>query len=166
MRKRAHHRELQLSNYHVCNFMFKTYFGSWDFFGFRLSARLQGFCRGFFFSFLCVLTSGVFQTLLYLGTNVWQQSNWLKVINVSNRSVSCRKITEKVDKSFCRRNFLSVLWGILVWPGQRRNVQRICLQKSFKAMPRSYLEFFPKECHSTMMDGHSSSPKSFLSRPP
>ena len=27
------------------------------------------------------------------------------MINGSNRSVSCRKITEKVDKSFCRGNF-------------------------------------------------------------
>ena len=51
------------------------------------------------------------------------------------------------------------------WPGQRRNAQRICLQ-SFKDLPFSYLEFFPKEGHSTMMDRHSSSPKFFLSRPP
>ena len=27
-RKRAHHRELHLSNYHVCNFQFKSYVGS------------------------------------------------------------------------------------------------------------------------------------------
>ena len=53
MRKRARHRELQLSNYHVCKFQFKTYFGSCVFWGvFRLSARLQGFCWGFFYSFV------------------------------------------------------------------------------------------------------------------
>ena len=37
--------------------------------GFRLSSRLQGFCRGFLL-FLFVFTSGVFQTLLYMGTHV------------------------------------------------------------------------------------------------
>ena len=65
------------------------------------------------------------------------------------------------------REFFFVSCGdsfFLVRPGQRRNVQKICLQ-SFKTLPFSFLEFLPKEGHSTMMDRHSSSPKSFLGRP-
>ena len=56
-----------------------------------------------------------------------------------------------------QRDFFFVFSGeLFFWPGQRRYLQRRCLQ-SFKAVPFSYLEFFPKEGHSTMMDSHSSS---------
>ena len=50
-------------------------------------------------------------------------------------------MTEKVDKSFCRGNYPCVLRRTFFWPGQRRNVQKICLQ-SFKAVPFLYREFF------------------------
>ena len=63
--------------------------------------------------------------------------------NVSNTSVSCRKITEKGTKVFSREFSLCPAEN-LSWPGQRRNVQRICLQ-SFKAVPFSYLEFFSQK---------------------
>ena len=42
------------------------------------SAMLQIFCRGFLL-FLCVYTSGVFHTFLYIRTKVWKQSNWMKI---------------------------------------------------------------------------------------
>ena len=94
---------------------FKTYFGSCVFFfisggGGGGSSECQDtrFFRGVFL-FLCVFTSGVFQTLLYIGRIIWQQSNWLKLVNVSNRSVSCRKIIEKVEKGFAEGVFLCVV---------------------------------------------------------
>ena len=109
MRKRAHHRELQLSNYYVCNFQFKTYLGSLVFFfffgggGVRLSARLHGFCRASFSKVysLLVCFRRCFTLEQLSGNNQIDQ----KVINVSNRSVSCRKITQRGDKSFFGGNF-------------------------------------------------------------
>ena len=81
MRKRAHHRELQLSNYHVCNFQFKNYFGSCVFGGFRLSARLRGFCRGlFFFIPLCIHFWCVSDVALYWNkclTTIKLTKKWL-----------------------------------------------------------------------------------------
>ena len=63
--------------------------------------------------------------------------------------------SSKKGQTFIQREFFFVsCGGNYFWPGQRRNVQRICLQ-SFKAVLFSYLEFFfPKEGHSTMMDRH------------
>ena len=68
------------------------------------------------------------------------------MINVSNRSVSCRKITEKGDKSFCRGNFSlcsaeNPFLARAAMPAKK--CQRICLQ-SFKAVPFSYRKFFSK----------------------
>ena len=110
MRKRAHHRELQLSNYHVCNFQFKTYFGSCGFFfggggGDGGSSECQA-ARGVFFFFipLCI-NFWCFKRCFALEKMSDNNQTDLKMINVSNRSVSCRKITEKVDKSFCRGDF-------------------------------------------------------------
>ena len=77
MRQRAHHHELQLTNYHICNFQFKTYFGSCVSRGFSSECQATRFLQRIFL-FLCIFTSGVFQTLIYIGTNVLQQSNWLK----------------------------------------------------------------------------------------
>ena len=148
-------------------------FGSWVFFfGFSSECQATRFLQRIFFFFCSFVYSllmcfrGCF-TLEQMSDNNQLTKKWLtQMINVSNRSVSCRKITEKVGKSFCRGNFyLCPAENLFFWPGQRRNVQRMCLQ-SFKAVPFSYLEFFPKEGHSTMMDRHSFSPKSFLSRPP
>ena len=75
MRKRADHCELQLSNDHVCNFPFKTYFRS-SFWVFLSEYQTTRFLQRIFL-FFCVFTSGVFQMLLYqVETNVWHQSNW------------------------------------------------------------------------------------------
>ena len=61
------------------------------------------------------------------------------------------KSLKKWTKVFAEGIFVCVPRRIFLWAGQRRNVQRICLQ-SFKAVPFSYLDFFPKEGHSAMMD--------------
>ena len=114
MKKRAHHRELQLSNYHVCNFQFKTYFGScvWGGGGgggFVWVPGYKVFAENFHL-FLCVFTFSVFQTLLYIGTNVWQQSNWLK--NELTAPIEAFHVEKspnlKVDKSFAGEIFLCV----------------------------------------------------------
>ena len=78
--------------------------------GFHLSARLQGFCRGFFYSFVYTLLVCFWRcfTLEQISDN--NQTDQ-KVINVSNRSVSCRKITQKGDKTFCRGIFFFVSCG-------------------------------------------------------
>ena len=165
MRKRAHHCELQLSNYHVCNFQFKTYFGSCVFFeGFRLSARLQGFLqRIFFYSFRYSLLV-CFRRCFTLEKSLTTIKLIKKMINISNRSVSCRKITAKNRQEFCRGNFLCPAEKPILARSEEKSKEFACMQH-WKAVPFSYLEFFPKEGHSTMIDKHSSSPTSFLSRP-
>ena len=71
MRKRAHHRELQLSNYPVFNFQLKSCFGSCAFGGFSSECQATRLLQRIFFIPLCIyFTSGVFQTLLYIETNV------------------------------------------------------------------------------------------------
>ena len=65
-RKRAHHRELQLSNYHVRNFQFRT-FGSCVFLGVvggggSSDCKATRFLQRIFL-FLGEFTSSVFQTV-------------------------------------------------------------------------------------------------------
>ena len=78
----------------------------------------------------------------------------LPVINGSNRSVSCRKITEKGDKSFCRGNFF-------LCPAENRFLAGAA-KKCPKNMPAKFQGcaifvpgLFPQEGHSTMMDQQS-----------
>ena len=164
MRKREHHRERQLSNYHVCNFQFKTYFRSCVFGVFVWVPGYKVFAEDFFFiplriHFWCVSDLYNWNKCL---TTIKLTEKWL---TSPIEAFHVEKSPKKGTQVFAEGIFLCVLWRIFFWPGQRRNVQRICLQ-SFKAVPYSYMEFFPKEGHSTMIDRHSSSPKSFLSRPP
>ena len=167
MRKRAHHCELQLSNYHVCNFQFKTYFGSCVLGGLLSECQATRFLqRLFFFIPLCIhfrFVSDVALHWIKCLTTIKLTKEWL---TSPTEAFHVEKSPKKGTKVFAEGIFLCVLWRIIFWPRQRRKVQkRICLQ-SFKAVPLSYLEFFPKESHSTMMDRLSSSPKSFVSRPP
>ena len=159
---------VQLSNYHACNFQFKTYFGSGVYFGFHLSAWLQGFLQRVFFFFY----SFVYSLLVCQSDVALHWNKCLTTIKLTKKWLTSpieafhvEKSPKKWTKIFAGGIFRSVLWRIFFWPGQQRNVQRICLQ-SFKVVPFLYLEFLPKEGHSTMMDRHSSSPKAFLRRLP
>ena len=77
------------------------------------------FAEDFFYSVAYSLVGRCFSLEQMSDNNQTDQ----KVINVSNRSVSCRKITQKVDKSFCRENFsLYHVENLFPRPGQRRNV--------------------------------------------
>ena len=201
MRKSAHHCELQLSNYRVCNFQFKTYVGSCVLGRFSSECQATMFLQRIFYSKMLTFrhsasseqwgrTGSIFKKLfnkksyhtiffIPLGIHFWCVSDialhWnkcLPTIKLTKKWLTSpieafhvEKSPKKGTKVFAEGIFLCVLWRIFFWPGQGINVQRIRLQ-SLKAVPFSYLEFLPKEGHSTMMDRHSSSPKSFLSRPP
>ena len=103
MRKRAHHRELQLSNYHVCNFQFKLITVEVAFWRFSSECKATRFLQRNFSSFVySLLVCFRRVTLEQMSDN--NQSDY-NMVNMSNRSVSCRKITLKVGKSFCRGNF-------------------------------------------------------------
>ena len=226
MRKEAHHGEppVQLSDYHLCNFQFKTYFGSCVLGGFLLSARLQDFCRRFFIPlfvhFWCVsdvalhwnkclatikltkkwLTSPIeafhvekspkkvdktsdkdgnmgrlrdvspSQGLLQSrrlkkplrGRNVSQPSH-IPVLVWCFETSFFLPLNEKVDKSFCRGNFLCPVENLFLARAAKKCPKNV--PAKFQGRAISYLEF-PKEGHSAIMDRHSPSPKSFLSRPP
>ena len=115
-------------------FLVQNFFGSWVFGGSVCEPGYTVFTEEFLFYSLVYTILWCFRRCFTLETNVCQQSNWEKVINVSNRSVSCRKINEKVHKCFCRGNFSLVSCrGSFLRQGQWRkfNVQRVCLQ-SFK----------------------------------
>ena len=170
MRKRAHHRELQLSNYHVCNFQFKTYFGSCLFGGgggggggFVWVPGSKVFAEDFFIPF-CVHFWCVSDVALHWNTCLTTSKLTKKWLTSPLEAFHVEKSPKKWTKVFAEGMFFCLLRRIFFQPGQRRNVQRMCLQ-SFKAVPFSYVEFFQKG-HSTAMDRHSSSPKSFQSPPP
>ena len=164
MRKRAHHHEPQLSTLMCVIFSSKLISEIAFLGGFRLSARPQGFCRGFFYSF-CIHFWCVSDVALHGNTCLTTIKLTKKWLTSPIEAFHVEKSPKKWTKVFAEGIFLCVLRRIFFWPGQRRNVQRICLQ-SFKAVPFSCVEFFPKEGRSMTMDRHSSSLKSFLSRPP
>ena len=143
MRKRAHHRELQLSNYHVFNFQYKTYCGSCVLGVFKVVwvPGYKDFAEDFFV-LLCIHFWCVSDVALH-----WNKC--LAIIKLTKKwstspaeAFHVEKSPKRWAKVFAAGIFLCVLRSFL-WPGQRRNVQRICLQ-SFKAVPFSYLEFFSK----------------------
>ena len=90
MRKRAHHRELQLSNYHVCNYQLKTLFGKLRFWGVIESQATRFFAEDIFIP-LCIHFWCVSDVALHWKKCLTTIKLTKKMINVSNRSVSCRK---------------------------------------------------------------------------
>ena len=152
--------KLPCVQFSVPNLFWKLRFG-----GLLSECQAARFLQRLFFIPLCIHFWCVSDVALHWNkclTTIKLSKKWL---TSPIKAFHVEKSSKKGTKVFAEGIFLCVLWRIIFWPRQRRNVQRICLQ-SFKAVPLSYLEFFPKEGHSTMMDRHSSSPKSFLSRPP
>ena len=112
MRKRAHHRELQLSNNHVCNFQLKSYFGSCVFW--RLSSECQAtrFSQGLFFIPLCIHFWCVSDVPLYWKkclTTIKLTKLWL---TSPIEAFHVEKSPKKGTKVLAVGSFLCVLWRI------------------------------------------------------
>ena len=128
--------------------------------GFRLSARLQGFCRGFFFP-LCIHFWCVSDVAL-----LWNKC--LTTINLAKKWLTSpievfhiKKSPQKGTKVFAEGIF---------------PVENLFLARGANKCPKNMPEKFQgcaifvpgviSKRRSTMMDRHSSSPKYFLGRPP
>ena len=164
MRKGAHHREVQLSNYHV---ELKPYLGSCICAGFSSECQATRFLKRIFFIPLRIHFWCVSDVALHWNkclTTIKLTKKWL----TSPIEAFHAEKSPKRGKRFCRGNFsLCPEENILLASAAKKYPKNIPAKFQDCAIFAPGVFFFPKEGHSTMMDRQTFFfPKSFLCRPP